>query len=130
LSLQEYLTNNTNIFEAAFRSLKLPEDECKYKLQQSDCIISNLKATIDDLTKTGKANNRTIQEQREKQKQLQANIDDLTKTVQSLNQTVQLLCGRLKDVSTCKVEAVITSKWTEIPLAINIATFLPNNVVS
>jgi hypothetical protein len=93
---------NSNISEAAFSFQKLPEDECKFNLMQSDCIISNLKATI----------------------------DDLTKTVQSLNQTVQLQCGQRNDVSTGKVETVTTSKWTEIPPAINIATFLPNNVVS
>jgi uncharacterized FlaG/YvyC family protein len=88
----------------------LPEDECKFKLQQSDCIIINLKATIDNLTKTEEANNRTIQEQHEKQKNLQATIDDLTKTVESLNQTVKFLCGKPNDVSTCKVEVATTSK--------------------
>ena len=88
-----------------------------------------LQATIDGQTKTLNANNRTVQELGEIRKQLQANIDGLTKTVEALNRTVQLLCEHPKDVSTCKVETISTSKWTEIPPAINIANFRPNNIV-
>ena len=86
--------------------------------------------TIDGLTKTEEANNRTVQELLEKKKQMQTTIDGLTKTVESLNQTVQMLCRKPNDVSTCKVEAVTASKWTEIPPAINIVKVPPHNVVS
>ena len=110
--MQEQLKAETHISEAAFRSLNLEKDEFKSKLQQ-----------------TAEANNRTVQELRESQEQLQATIDGLTKTVEALNQTVQLLCKHSKEVSTCKVETVSTSKWTEIPPAINIANFRPNNIV-
>ena len=61
---------------------------------------------------------------------MQTTIDGLTKTVESLNQTVQLMSGQLEDVSTCKVEAVTASKWTEIPPAVNIVKVPPHNVVS
>ena len=128
----------------------MEEDEFKSKLQQSEGIISNLKeqlkakdgvlqsnnekqkqllATIDVLTKTQEANNRTVQELRENQKQLKATIDDLEKAVEALNQTVQLQCVHPKDVSTCKVEALSTSEWTEIPPAVDIANFRPSTVV-
>ena len=70
-----------------------------------------------------------LQSNNEKQKQLQATIDGLTKTVETLNQTLQLLCAHPKDVSTRKVETDSTSKWTEIPPAVNIANVRPNNVV-
>jgi len=50
-------------------------------------------------TKTEEANNRTIQELREKKKQLQVVIDGLTKNVEAMKQTVQLLCGQTKHVS-------------------------------
>jgi len=162
--LQEQLKAETHISEAAFRSLKLEEDDFKSKLKESDGVINNMKkqlerkdavlqncnetlgqlnrtvqelvekekelqATIDGQTKTLNANNRTVQELGEIRKQLQANIDGLTKTVEALNRTVQLLCEHPKDVSTCKVETISTSKWTEIPPAINIANFRPNNIV-
>jgi predicted RNase H-like nuclease (RuvC/YqgF family) len=179
LKLQEQLKAETHVSEAAFRSLKLAEDEFKSKLQQLEGVINNLKkqleakdgilqnnnekqkqlqATIDVQTKTEEANNRTVQELREKEKQLQATIvgqtkteeantrtvqelrekekqlqatiDCLTKTEESLNQTAQLLlCGQPKDVSTCKVEAVSTNEWTEIPPAGNIVNFRPSTVV-
>ena len=128
--MQDQLKAETHVSEAAFRSLKLEEDEFKSKLQQSEGVINNLKrqlatkdgvlqndnekkqllATIDVLTKREKANNRTLQELSEKQKQLQATIDVLRKTVEALNQTVQLRCVHTKDVSTCKVEAVSTGE--------------------
>ena len=69
-----------------------------------------LQSTIDILTKTDEAKNQTLEETREKQKQLQATIDGLTIKAEALNQTVQLLCGRMKDVSICKLQAVTTSK--------------------
>ena len=89
-----------------------------------------MQTTIDGLTKREEANNRTVQELLEKKKQMQTTIDGLTKTVESLNRTVHLLCRKPKDVSTCKVEAVTASKWTEIPPAINIVKVPPKNVVS
>ena len=99
-------------------------------LQQSDGVIINLKVTIDGLTKREEANNRTVQEPLEKKKQMQTTSDGLTKPEKSLNQRVQLMSGQLKDVSTCKVGTVTTSKWTEIVPAFNIVKVPPNNVVS
>jgi len=37
---------------------------------------------------------------------LNTTIDGLIKTVEVLNQTVRLLCGQIKHVSTCKIDAV------------------------
>jgi peptidoglycan hydrolase CwlO-like protein len=85
--------------------------------------------TISELRTTEKSNEMTLQELRENQKQLQANIAGQTKTIETMKHTVQLLCGEQKDVSTREVEAIKTSKWAEIPPAINIANFSPNNVV-
>ena len=73
---------------------------------------------------------RSVQELREKQNQLQATIDGLKTTVEALNQTVKLLCGQPKVISTCLVGVVTTSKWTEIPLAMNIFKVPPNIVFS
>jgi uncharacterized protein YnzC (UPF0291/DUF896 family) len=80
------------------------------QLETKDGVLQNnnekqkhLQSNIDDLTKTEKANHRTVQELREKQKQVQSNIDDVTKNVKTLNQTVQLLCEHPKDVSIRKL---------------------------
>jgi chromosome segregation ATPase len=142
LKLQEQLKAETHVSEAAFRSLKLAEDEFKSKLQQLEGVINNLKkqleakdgisqnnnekqkqlqATIDVQTKTEEANKRTIEELREKEKQTQATIDGLTKTVGTMNEMVEFLCEHPRDVSTCEVETASTSKGTEIPPAVNIA---------
>ena len=128
----------------------MEEDEFKSKLQQSEGFINHtkkqleakdevlrsknekleqLQTKIDGQTKMLEANNRTVQELRERQTQLQGTIDGLTKTVETLNQKVQLLCEHPQDVSTCRVETVSTSEWTEISPAINTANFRPNNVV-
>jgi len=89
-----------------------------------------LQTTIDDLTKTEETNNRTVQELLEKQRQFQASIDEQKETVEALNQTVLLLCEHPKDVSTCKLEAVATNKWTAVPPAINRANLQTNTLVS
>jgi hypothetical protein len=107
LELQEQLKAETHISEAAFRSLKLAQDE----FQQTEAVNS------------------------EKQKQLQATIDDLSKTVELLNQTVQGLCEKQNYekqnyVSTRKIEAVILSKWPEIPLAISPVKFRPSTLIT
>ena len=115
--------------QATIDGLTKTEKANNRKVQELRESQKQLQATIGDQTKIVKANNRTVQELRENQKQLQANIDGLTKTVEALNQTVLLLRKHPKDVSTCKVETVSTSKWTEIPPAINIANFRPNNIV-
>jgi FtsZ-binding cell division protein ZapB len=99
------------------------EEENNRTVQELREKQKQLQTTNDDLTKTVEANNRTIQELREKQKQLQTTIDCLTKTMEALNQTVQLRCLQPKDVSACKVETVSTSEGTEIPPAPNIANF-------
>ena len=98
--MQEYQQTQTH--EAAPKSKNSTEDEYKSKLQQSECNINNLKATI----------------------------SYLTKKIESLNQTVQLMSGQLEDVSTCKVGTVTTSKWTEILPAFNIVKVPAHNVVS
>jgi hypothetical protein len=56
-------------------------------------------------------------------------IDNQKKTVKATKQTVPVLCVQQKGVSTRKVEAITTSKWAEIPPAINIANFRPINEV-
>jgi conjugal transfer/entry exclusion protein len=103
---------------------------------------NQMQATIDGLTVTKEANNRTIndlrntevsnkrmlQELREEQKQLQATNDGLIKTAETMKRTAQLLCAQSVEVSTHEVEAITSSKWAEIPPAINIASFFPNNV--
>ena len=76
-----------------------------------------LQTRIDDQTKREEANNRTVQELREKQKELQATINELIKTVEP-------------DVSTCKVEAVTTSKWSENLPSINVVKYGTNTNVS
>jgi chromosome segregation ATPase len=60
----------------------------------------NLQATIVRQVKNEKANNRTIQELLEKRNQLQATIADLTKTVDEMSRTVKLLLGQPEYVST------------------------------
>jgi hypothetical protein len=107
----------------------------KKQLEEKDAVLQinskklvQLQTVVDGQTKTEKANNRTVQELRESQKQLRATIDGLNKTVEALNQMAPLLCEHPKNVSTCKVETVSTSKWTEIPPSIIITNFRPNNV--
>jgi len=56
-----------------------------------------MQTTIDGLTRREEANNRTVQQLREKQEQLQTTIDVLTKKLQ-------------RDVSKCKLVAVTPSK--------------------
>ena len=145
--MQKYQKTEIHVSVTDITTQKLPEAECESKLQQSEA-INNLKATIDDLTKTVKANNGTVRmtsnyftkilkainrKERwlnEDKKQFQATIDDLTRTVESLNQTIQMLCGKPNDVSTCKVEVVTNSKWTEILPAVNTVYVSTNSVVS
>jgi uncharacterized protein YjcR len=85
--------------------------------------------TIDELRNTENTDLQTIQEFRGKLKQCQATaiVDDRRNTNQQIK-PVQLECGPQKEVSTCKVEANTTTKWAEIPPAINIANFRSNNV--
>jgi SMC interacting uncharacterized protein involved in chromosome segregation len=104
------------------------EDSNNQMIQELHDKHKQLLDTIDHQTKMEESNNQTIQELREKHKQFQANINGQTKTVEAMKQNAHLVCGKLKDVSTRKVEAVTTSKWAEIPPAINIANVRPNNV--
>jgi predicted translin family RNA/ssDNA-binding protein len=76
-----------------------------------------MQTAIDEITRREETNNRTIQELREEQKQLVATIDDLTKTMEP-------------DVSTCKLEAVTSSKWSEKLPAIILVKFRKNTDVS
>jgi hypothetical protein len=85
--------------------------------------------TIDGQINTNEANNRTVQELSQEQKQLQATIDGEMKREEALNQTVKTLCGQPKDVSTYKLESVTINKLTEIPPALNIISLWPNTLV-
>jgi chromosome segregation ATPase len=85
-------------------------------------------ATVDGKTNTEGANNQTVEQLHEKLEQCQATVDGQRKTMEAIKPAVPTPCGQQKDVSTCKVEAITTSKWAEIPPAINIAIFRPNNV--
>jgi chromosome segregation ATPase len=101
------------------------EETCKRTIQELVDEKIRLLDIIDNHTKANESNNLTIQELLEKQKQLQTNISGQIKTVETMKQWI---CEQEKDVSTRKVEAITTSKWAEIPPAVNIANVRPNNV--
>jgi predicted RNase H-like nuclease (RuvC/YqgF family) len=82
-------------------------------------LTQSLKKQLEAKDNLEEANNRTIQELLEKQKQLQATIDEQTNTVEALNQTVKMLRGYTHYVSTSKFEGVKISKLTKIIPAIN-----------
>jgi uncharacterized hydantoinase/oxoprolinase family protein len=84
--------------------------------------------TISDLTNTEKSNELTIQELCEKQKQCQTTDNGKRKTEEAMKPAERMPCGQQKDVSTRKVHAFTTSKWTNIPPAISIANLRPNIV--
>jgi phage gp16-like protein len=107
--------------------------EAEEKIQKINIDLQEqLHITISRFKMTDKANNRTVQELREKEKQQQVTIDELTKTAEALNRTLkEVLCAQPPNVvSTCKIEAFTTSKWTEIRLAMTIFKSPPNIVVS
>ena len=101
LLIQELLTNQINLSLATCR-----------KPKESEAIKS-------DINKQLAAKEEVLNSNNENQKQLQSAIDDLTKAVQSLNRRVQR-------VSTCKVQAVTTLKWTKMFTAINRVKCRPN----
>ena len=73
--------------------------EFKVKLRQSASVNSDLKEHLE-------AKEEVLQSKNEEKEQLQTAIDALTKTMDSVKQTVKQLCGQIRDVSTCKTEAV------------------------
>ena len=101
LHIQERLKKQINKSRATSR-----------KLKESEAINSHLKKELAAKEKVLKSNN-------EKQEQLQSAIDGLTKTEGSLSQTVQRVC-------TCKVQYVMTLKWTKMFTAIIRVKFPPN----
>ena len=101
LLIQELLTNQINLSLATCRKPKVSE------------------AINSDINKQLAAKEEVLNSNNENQKQLQSAIDDLTKAVQSLNR-------RVRRVSTCKVQAVTTLKWTKMFTAINRVKCRPN----
>ena len=108
MELQEQLTTETHVSEAAFRSLKLEEDKSKSKLreiQQLEARKNDLKKTLDEfkikleqletennyLKKQLEEKEVVLKSSDEEQKQVQTVIDGLRKDVLSFNQTVQIL---------------------------------------
>jgi hypothetical protein len=85
VKLQEQLKTETHVSEAAFRSLKLAEDETKSKLQridESEAVKSDLNKQLDELKI----------ELKDLKKQLEDNKEVLkTKNAIIFNQTVQIL---------------------------------------
>jgi peptidoglycan hydrolase CwlO-like protein len=73
----------------------------KIKLEQSASFSDDLKTQLE-------AKEEVLQRTNEEKKQMQTAVDELRKNVDSVNQQVQELCGQIKDVSTCKLDASST----------------------
>ena len=91
MKLQEQLKTETHVSEAAFRSLKLAEDEIKSKLQQierSEEVKNDLNKRLDELKIELKSD--TLN--KDLKKELEDNKEVLkTKNAIIFNQTVQIL---------------------------------------
>jgi small-conductance mechanosensitive channel len=114
-------------FQATVDGLRNTEDSNRLIIQEQREELTQHKEKISALTMSERENTAIIKQMREKQKLLDT-INNQKKKVETKKQTVPLVCGQQKNVSTHKVEAITTSKWAEIPPAINIDNFPPNNV--
>jgi soluble cytochrome b562 len=107
--------------EAVNSHLHSQLSEFKIKLEQSASNNSDLKKQLE-------AKEEILLRKNEEKKQMQTAIDELTKTLDSVDQTVKELCGQVKNVSTCKIEAVST--FTEVPYSVKYVKFGSNIHVS
>jgi uncharacterized protein YjcR len=109
------------------QSLKKQLEEKDNLLNTNNKTQQQLQTAIDVLLKVEKANNRTMQELREKEKNYQPIIDDLTKRIKALEQLARGVDGEQKDVSVCMLERLTTSNG---PITFRISKYIQHGLMS
>jgi hypothetical protein len=99
IRLSETLSRKTDESDAVNNHNQIQLSNFKIELEQSASVKTDLKKQL-------KAKEEVLQFKNEETELLQTTVDILTDKLGSVNQVVQELCGQIKDVSSCKLEAV------------------------